>query len=181
MDVARSGPFYAFAGHLRARCSGCLQRLLLVVVPARVPRSAVAVAQRHAEPAGSRARQRTATGCSPAPHHATDATPASLAPPPRWPTGPGRRPLPAAGVRRRVLARVSDDHGLVAPGRVRVWLATTKQPPGQMPSHTPSPLPLDIQALGMSNPAKEIKSLQSRHTILLFTHSQVCIKTGEFH
>src|SRR5215470_16207676 len=41
-----------------------------------------------ATPAGSRARQRTATGYSPAPHHATDATPTSLAPPPRWRQGP---------------------------------------------------------------------------------------------
>src|SRR6266849_86029 len=104
MDVARNGPFCAFAGCLRARCSGCLQRLLLVVALARVPRSAVAVAQRQARPAGSRAQQRTAAGCSPAPHHATGATPASVAPPPRWPAGPGWRPLPAAGVRRRVLA-----------------------------------------------------------------------------
>ena len=36
-DVAPSGPFCAFVGCLRGRCSGCLQRLLLVVVPARVP------------------------------------------------------------------------------------------------------------------------------------------------
>jgi len=38
------------AGYLRARWSGCLQRLLLAVVPARVSRSAVAVAQRQARP-----------------------------------------------------------------------------------------------------------------------------------
>jgi len=34
------------------------------VPPARVPGSAVAAARRQAKPAGSRARQRTAAGCS---------------------------------------------------------------------------------------------------------------------
>lgn len=81
--VAPSRPFCAFAGDLRARCPGCLQRLLLGGGGARTGRAAPWLwTSGQARPAGSRARQRTATGCSPAPHHATDATPASLAPPP---------------------------------------------------------------------------------------------------
>lgn len=44
------------------------------------------------------------------------------------------------------------------------------------PAHEPARCPAIT-----ADPAKEIKSLQSRHTILLFTQSQVCIKPGEFH